>query len=70
MYAVLRRNRLTCVAYWDNLKDTMGVDYTSHARIEGSGVQFIGDKLDKITLKFNHESVCQPTTELNRLQEA
>lgn len=34
-------------------------------------MQFIGDKLDKITLKFNfHSQYCQPTTELNRLREA
>ncbi|MDI4746065.1 phage tail protein, partial [Salmonella enterica subsp. enterica serovar Kentucky] len=42
------------------IESTMGVDYTSHARIEGKpGVQFIGDKLDKITLKFNfHSQYC------------
>ncbi|ECF6264918.1 chemotaxis protein [Salmonella enterica] len=72
MYAVLGEIEFDVVAYWDEFESTMGVDYTSHARIEGKpGVQFIGDKLDKITLKFNfHSQYCQPTTELNRLREA
>lgn len=67
MYAVLGEIEFDVVAYWDEFESTMGVDYTSHARIEGKpGVQFIGDKLDKITLKFNfHSQYCQPTTELN-----
>ncbi|MBJ3565940.1 phage tail protein, partial [Salmonella enterica subsp. enterica serovar Weltevreden] len=72
MYAVLGEIEFDVVAYWDEFESTMGVDYTSHARIEGKpGVQFIGDKLDKITLKFNfHSQYCQPATELNRLREA
>lgn len=72
MYAVLGEIEFDVVAYWNEFESTMGVDYTSHARIEGKpGVQFIGDKLDKITLKFNfHSQYCQPTTELNRLREA
>ena len=50
----------------------MGVDYATHARIEGKpGVQFIGDKLDMLALEFSlHSQFCQPTTELNRLREA
>lgn len=57
MYAVLGEIEFDVVAYWDEFESTMGVDYTSHARIEGKpGVQFIGDKLDKITLKFNFHS--------------
>ncbi|HAF9685331.1 TPA: hypothetical protein G8P00_001564 [Salmonella enterica] len=48
MYAVLGEIEFDVVAYWDEFESTMGVDYTSHARIEGKpGVQFIGDKLDK-----------------------
>lgn len=72
MYAVLGEIEFKVVAYWDGFENTMGVDYVSHARIEGKpGVQFIGDKLDKITLKFSfHSQFCQPTTELNRLREA
>ncbi|EDX9486211.1 chemotaxis protein [Salmonella enterica] len=72
MYAVLGEIEFDVVAYWDGFDTTMGVDYASHARIEGKpGVQFIGDKLDKITLQFSfHSQFCQPTTALNRLQEA
>ncbi|HCC0890467.1 TPA: phage tail protein [Salmonella enterica] len=72
MYAVLGEIEFEVVAYWDEFESKMGVDYASHARIEGKpGVQFIGDKLDNITLKFIfHSQYCQPTTELNRLREA
>lgn len=72
MYAVLGEIEFDVVAYWDGFDNTMGVDYASHARIEGKpGVQFIGDKLDKITLQFSfHSQFCQPTTALNRLREA
>ncbi|EAZ9183235.1 chemotaxis protein [Salmonella enterica subsp. salamae] len=72
MYAVLGEIEFDVVAYWDGFDNTMGVDYASHARIEGKpGVQFIGDKLDKITLQFSfHSQFCQPATALNRLREA
>lgn len=72
MYAVLGETEFEVVAYWDGFENTMGVDYASHARIEGKpGVQFIGDKLDKITLQFSfHSQYCQPTAEMNRLREA
>ncbi|HGD3424776.1 TPA: phage tail protein [Enterobacter hormaechei] len=72
MYAVLGEIEFEVVAYWDAFETTMGVDYASHARIEGKpGVQFIGDKLDKITLQFTfHSQYCQPSTEYNRLRTA
>lgn len=72
MYAVLGEIEFEVLTHWDEFDDTMGVDYASHARIEGKpGMQFIGDKLDKITLKFSfHSQFCQPTAELNRLREA
>lgn len=72
MYAVLGEIEFEVVAYWDAFETTMGVDYASHARIEGKpGVQFIGDKLDKITLQFSfHSQFCQPLTEFNRLRTA
>lgn len=72
MYAVLGEIEFEVVACWDGFENTMGVDYASHARIEGKpGVQFIGDKLDKITLQFSfHSQFCQPTRELNRLRDA
>lgn len=72
MYAVLGDIEFKVVACWDNFESTMGVDYASHARIEGKpGVQFIGDKLEKITLQFSfHSQFCQPATEMNRLRSA
>lgn len=72
MYAVLGEIEFEVVAYWDAFETTMGVDYASHARIEGKpGVQFIGDKLDKITLQYSfHSQFCQPSTEFNRLRSA
>lgn len=72
MYAVLGEIEFEVVAYWDAFETTLGVDYASHARIEGKpGVQFIGDKLEKITLQFNfHSQFCQPSTEFNRLRTA
>lgn len=72
MYAVLGEIEFKVVAFWDGFKSTMGVDYATHARIEGKpGVQFIGDKLDMLALEFSlHSQFCQPTTELNRLREA
>lgn len=72
MYAVLGEIEFEVVTYWNGFENTMGVDYASHARIEGKpGVQFIGDKLEKITLQFSfHSQFCQPTTELNRLRDA
>lgn len=36
MYAVLGEIEFDVVAYWDEFESTMGVDYTSHARIEGN----------------------------------
>lgn len=35
MYAVLGEIEFDVVAYWDGFDNTMGVDYASHARIEG-----------------------------------
>ncbi len=72
MYAVLGEIEFKVVTFWDGFKSTMGVDYATHARIEGKpGVQFIGDKLDMLALEFSlHSQFCQPTTELNRLREA
>ncbi|ELV2844216.1 phage tail protein [Enterobacter cloacae] len=72
MYAVLGEIEFEVVAYWDAFETTLGVDYASHARIEGKpGVQFIGDKLEKITLQFSfHSQFCQPSTEFNRLRTA
>lgn len=72
MYAVLGDIEFEVIAYWDAFETTMGVDYASHARIEGKpGVQFIGDKLDKITLQFTfHSQFCQPSTEFSRLRAA
>ena len=50
MYAVLGEIEFEVVTYWNGFENTMGVDYASHARIEGKpGVQFIGDKLEKIS---------------------
>ena len=41
MYAVLGEIEFKVVAFWDGFKSTMGVDYATHARIEGKpGVQF------------------------------
>lgn len=72
MYAVLGEIEFEVVAYWDAFETTMGVDYASHARIEGKpGVQFIGDKLDKITLQYSfHSQFCQPSAEFSRLRSA
>lgn len=72
MYAVLGDIEFKVVACWDNFESSTGVDYASHARIEGKpGVQFIGDKLEKITLQFSfHSQFCQPATEMNRLRSA
>lgn len=72
MYAVFGEIEFDVVTYWDGFKSTMGVDYASHARIEGKpGVQFIGDKLDTLSLEFTfHSQYCQPVTELNRLRDA
>ena len=54
MYAVLGEIEFKVVTFWDGFKSTMGVDYATHARIEGKpGVQFIGDKLDMLALEFS-----------------
>ncbi|WP_435951677.1 phage tail protein [Dryocola sp. BD626] len=72
MYAVLGEIEFEVVTSWDGFESTMGVDFASHARIEGKpGTQFIGDKLDKISLQFSfHSQFCQPAAEFNRLREA
>ena len=35
MYAVLGEIEFKVVTFWDGFKSTMGVDYATHARIEG-----------------------------------
>lgn len=71
MFALLGDQAFHLVAWWSGIAGQEGTDYAEHARIEGKpGLQWIGDKLDTLTLSITLRSdFCDPPSEMERLRK-